>query len=505
LSKAYLLYFLLLVATAFYLPPAFFNADTRSFILLLGAVATWRYGWMLLNFVRSLIYRKRVFPRLRQQATTMGDEALPDHVFLILTTFRVGTEVSIRVYREAIREAINCGVPTTLIASIVEMSEQNLVKALFNDQNPPAHVKLKIVRIDGTGKRDALAVAFRAVSNTPVNLQRSVAAVIDGDSILSPGSVAACFRLFALDSKLGALTTDEVCQLDGTDRITGVYRRWYNMRFAQRHMYMSSNGLSKRVLTLTGRMSMFRASIVAQAGFVHTVQHDYIDHWRFGRFQFLTGDDKSSWFHVLKGGWEIWYVPDVKILTIEEPPHPNFFIGANMLMRRWFGNALRANVRARKVPRKNIGLFTWWSILDQRVAMWPPLFGFFIGIFASLLHGIMAIFFFIWWICLLRFLQVLLLRSVRKEVSISWPFFLYFNQIYGSLVKIYMLYHLTKQKWTRQKTTLKAGESRWANRYQDASSKVLMTAALLIFITGIAFIVGALDMGDVYHAIDTIY
>ena len=37
---------------------------------------------------------------------------------------------------------------------------------------------------------------------------------------------------------------------------------WHKLRFAQRHINMCSMALSKRVLTMTGRMSVFRATVV---------------------------------------------------------------------------------------------------------------------------------------------------------------------------------------------------------------------------------------------------
>jgi glycosyltransferase Alg8 len=379
------------------------------------------------------------------------------------------------------------------------MSEERLIKEIFDIYNPPPHVKLKIVRIQGTGKRDALAAGFRAVSNSTVDLKNSVVSVIDGDSILSLGSTKACYSMFKLNPKLGALTTDEDCELYGDDFVTNLYRKWYSMRFAQRHIYMSSNGLAKKVLTLTGRMSMFRANVVTQKEFIETVQFDFVDHWRIGRFRFLTGDDKSSWFHLLRDGWQMWYIPDVMVLTIEEIPDRNFFKGATILMRRWFGNMLRTNGRALKLKRSHIGNFTWWNLWDQRISMWTSLFGLSAALIAAIAYDGTLMFIFIWWIAFTRFTQSLMLLSSRKNISITWPFLIYFNQIYGSLVKIYVLNNLSKQKWTRQKTTLKQSGSSFDNWYVDASSRVSFLASLLAFVTLVAFIVGAFDFFDIYQ------
>ena len=87
---------------------------------------------------------------------------------------------------------------------------------------------------------------------------------------------------------------------------------------------MCSTGLSKRVLTLTGRMSVFRASLATRPDFINGIDHDFLDHWRLGRVIFLTGDDKSTWFWLLKNGYEMGYLPDVRSYSMETQPRPGF-------------------------------------------------------------------------------------------------------------------------------------------------------------------------------------
>ena len=191
-----------------------------------------------------------------------------------------------------------------------------------------------------------------------------IVAVIDGDSIVPPDLIARCAPLFALSPRVGALTTDEYSEVTGDL----VFREWYALRFAQRHILMCSMGLAKRVLTLTGRMSMFRAGIVTQPDFIAGSSSTTSITGGSG-VSFLTGDDKSSWFDLLSRGDYMLYVPDVRILTIESPPTPHFVESAVMLMRRWFGNMLRTNGRAIALGPQHIGFFTWWSIVDQRISM----------------------------------------------------------------------------------------------------------------------------------------
>jgi len=497
----HVLYFLVIILMALTLPSYYFDSEAKQFIFILGIVAIWRYTWAIQHFIRGLIYQQIVFKRLRKKADALGPDSDPQHAFFLITTFRIDTETTNKVYRAVIEEAIRCDVAATIIASIVELSEERLVKQIFYQLNPPKRVSLKLVRIHGTGKRDALAVGFRAISSTPVHLEDCVVSVIDGDTILAPGCIKACARLFKINPKLGAVTTDEECMLIGDDFITGVYRRWYNLRFAQRNVYMASLALSNHVLTLTGRMSMFRGNIVGDPNFVSRVEYDAIDHWRLGRLRFLTGDDKSTWYHVLKEGWEMAYVPDALILTVEVPPHKNFFMGATILMRRWFGNMLRTNARARYVPSKVAGVYTWWALRDQMISMWTSLFGFTAAILGSFKFGLVILWAFILWILFTRYIMALSLAVYHKRFSMSWPFLIYFNQIYGSLVKIFILHHLYKQSWTRQKTTLKNTRGRWRQRYLELESKLAWSTSLGIFVVFMAFFVGLYTSSDLHNFI----
>lgn len=478
------------------LPADLLDADSQRFIFIVGAIGAWRYSWATLHFARSLVYRHLVFPRLRRKLDILGEAGYPEHVYLLVTTFRIETDTTVRVYRAAIEEAVRSGIPTTLVASIVDRSDEELIRTIFRLLGSPERVQLVVVRRPGTGKRDALASGFMTIARLHP-ARDAVVAVIDGDSMLSPGCITRCVPIFAHRRSVGALTTDENCEVSGEGPIADLYRKWYEMRFAQRHILMSSMGLAGRVLTLTGRMSMFRAEVVTDPAFVATVQYDYIDHWRLGRFRFLTGDDKSSWYWLLKNGWEMPYVPDVVIHTVEHPPHPNFFTGATMLMVRWFGNMLRTNARAIAVPAKRIGLFVWWCLLDQRLSMWTSLIGLSAALLGSALHGLQILWAYLVWIALTRFVLTLALRSARPRVSAIWPALLYFNQIYGSLLKIYVLSHLNRQKWTRQKTTLASGQSALATWVQRFFSNVTLATSFALLFFAVAFLTRLYDWRDI--------
>ncbi|SMD13154.1 glycosyltransferase Alg8 [Fulvimarina manganoxydans] len=484
---AHLALVLLIAAVACSLPnEAYAIIDSRTG-LAIGVIGVWRYGWGALHFIRSVIYRALLYPRLRRAANGREVEKVP--AYLLVTSFRIPTDVTVEVYRAAIRAAIEAGRPTTIVASIVEMADQRLIKRLFGLMvGPSDEVKLVFVRIDGTGKRDALAFGFRAISRLlpPPN---ALVAVIDGDSIVPPDLIDRCAPFFS-DPKVGALTTDEVARVRGSD----VFKQWYSLRFAQRHILMSSMGWSRRVLTLTGRMSMFRASIISDPSFIAQVEIDFVDHPRFGRFKFLTGDDKSSWFWLLKSGYQMLYLPDVKVVTVEDPPSDSFLGSAAALMIRWYGNMLRTNGRALALKPRRIGLFVWWAILDQRLSMWTCLVGLVSAILATLFVSPFTILVYAVWILVSRYALTLLLLSARPRVSIAYPFLLYFNQVFGAIIKTFVFFRLNRQKWTRQKTTLAGSGPSLTLRFLNSESTFYHAASLLLLVTVCSWMIGITDL-----------
>ncbi len=491
LVLGHIFYLLGLIAYGLAVPDFLWDPEAKTYILILGVLSAWRYSWAALNWVRFIIFQHYAFPKWRKEADALGDDGMPSHLYLLVTSFRIGAETSRRVYHSVIKEAIDCGLPTTIVASIVERADQTLIKQLFEVMAPPERVKLIFIRIGGTGKRDALAVGFRAISRqSPPD--DAITAVVDGDSMLSPNLIRKTVCFFKTMPDLGALTTDETCEVEGN----WIFREWYNMRFAQRHIYMGSVSLSRRVLTLTGRMSMFRTSIVSSPEFIERVEMDWIDHWRLGRFKFLTGDDKSSWFHMLQMGAPMIYVPDVNVETIETPPDPSFFKSSVVLMRRWFGNMLRTNGRAIRLGVKPMGWFTWVAVFDQRISMWTSLTGPVVSILATFAITPFALIYYFLWVAISRYIMTLSLLASRKRVSAAYPFLMYYNQVMGSFIKTIVLFRLDKQKWTRQNTTLSHGRSNIAERMAALSSSAMHALAFSCFLLALASVAGIVRMPD---------
>lgn len=459
--------------------PEYLDPAHHKFIFIIGAIGIWRYSNAAIHFLRGMYFLHWKFPRMRKQVEAMGDEALPDHLFMVVTSFRIPTTTTFKVYRSVFQEVQRLGVPCTVIASIVEKGDENFIKAIMRDEvRERSDIRLIIVRARGTGKRDGLAHAFRALSRQ-MPLQNSVVGVVDGDTIMLPGCVERAVKMFALLPSVGGLTTNEYCEVEGGKLV----KEWHTMRFVQRHINMCSMALSRRVLTLTGRLSFFRASVMTDPEFIRDVEADFLEHWRLGRFQFLTGDDKSSWFSLMRAGWDTFYVPDSHTLTVEHPPDSNFFRATRQLMFRWYGNSLRQNFRATSLLGwERLGAFTLYVLYDQRLSMWTCLMGITASVAAALLFGVQYLLVYLFWVLLSRMLVTLLFHFSGHPVDALYPFVLYYNQIVGSIMKVYALFHMDQQSWTRQKTTLSNRGVSFDVRLNRWSSKAMMFSSIAIFL-----------------------
>ena len=91
-----LLYALSLVAVPLLIPTSWWHGATPAFVITLGVIGAWRYGWGLLHLCRSLLFRHIVFPNMRRRVAALGAAALPQHVYLLITSFRVAPETTER-------------------------------------------------------------------------------------------------------------------------------------------------------------------------------------------------------------------------------------------------------------------------------------------------------------------------------------------------------------------------------------------------------------------------
>ncbi len=479
---------LLLVVLALAAPAELLDPSSRAFLWLLGAIGAWRYGWGALHVARALLYRRVVFPQLRRAADRLVPAApevgpVPELV-LVVTSYRIPAGTTATAIRAALAEAARVGLPTTLVVALVEMADQRLVKALVAAAPAGLAVRLVLVRLPPTGKRAALAVALRAVARRRVHPDAAVV-VMDGDAVLTPGSLARTLPFLALMPGLAALTTDQDAAVEGSAAL----RHWHRLRFAQRQLVMSSLGLSRRLLSVTGRMSVYRASIATDPGLIARIEADSIDHWRLGRIRLLTGEDKSTWLWLLEQGKEMLYVPDVQVLTLEHPPRGGFVAATTALMLRWSGNMLRGGRQALALGPRRIGPFLWWCLLDQRLSVWTPLVGPSAAILLGLLVTPSLLYAYGMWVLATRLLLTLGLLAARDRLSGWWPMLLYYGQLWGALVKGWVLFRLDRQRWTRQAISWPA---RPGGALRAAGSLYLHALALSALLVGVGLATGVL-------------
>ena len=310
----------------------------------------------------------------------------------------------------------------------------------------------------------------------------------DGDALYGQDVLEKTLSMFGADPDLQALTTNEEVMCYGPQWI----QSWLDMRFAQRRLAMQSHALSNKVLTLTGRMSVFRAQHMLSEKFIRTIEADHLDHWLWGRFRFLSGDDKSTWYHMLTRDAKMTYVPDATVYTIE-------VIKENGLgrmvqnFRRWSGNMLRNGSRAIALGPRKVNPFIWWCLVDQRLAMWTMLVSPILAILASIVDPI-----YIWscviWIVTSRVLLCLFLFRYSRTIDLSWPFILYLNQIINASVKVFMIFHLSKQKWSNRGNQTAGGGLGWRARLQNAMAKFQLVTTVAGFVVGLAIYAGVLSV-----------
>ena len=448
--------------------------DARNTIFILGFLGAWRYSWAAINFTRAIIYRRMVYPVKKARAfKRYRDEGYHAHGFFMVTTYGMPVKVTITVYKSIFNAAANGKNGATIVASVVDGADERLIRQVFETMpRDMTGVRLIIDRIKSKGKRDAIAKALRILAKfNPTH--RDVCVFADGDTVV-PANIIEASAPFFTNPKCGALTTDEGALIEKKN----LYKDWFNLRFNQRQVMMCSMGLANHVLTLTGRMSCFRADLACHPEFIEGVDHDYIDHWRLGRVVFLTGDDKSTWYWLLRNGYEMAYLPDVRSWSFESQPRDTFLESATTLMVRWFGNMMRTNGRALTLDPRKIGYFTWWSILDQRVSAWTTLVGPLSVAFAATFHTLTIIPLYIAWVMATRYIFCVIINLFRGEwFPVTHPGILYFGQVVGAATKTYVLFRLNKQRWTRQ-TAAEAAAVPLAERQKAQESLIHHTLAL---------------------------
>ncbi|MEL6203395.1 MAG: glycosyltransferase [Pseudomonadota bacterium] len=468
----------------------FFQPDTLHVTLVIGMLGIWRFGWWFTHAARAEIYRNFIWPNMRKNADAVWASGWrPGRLHIQMTTYYEEPAITKRVIGSILGQIRREKIPTTLYIGTGSAYDELIIREfveVYAQDIPDDLAELVFLRQNQPGKRMAIGMILRSINRNGVD-PNDLVIFMDGDALYGNDVLEKTLSMFGNDPELQALTTDEEVICYGPKWIEA----WLNMRFAQRRLAMQSHAVSGKVLTLTGRMSVFRAKHMLSERFIRTIEADHLDHWLWGRFRFLSGDDKSTWYYMLTRDAKMTYVPDATVYTIEVIKENGL---ARMVQnfRRWSGNMLRNGSRAIALGPKKVKPFIWWCIVDQRIAMWTMMVSPTLALLVAFIEPA-----YLWscliWVLFSRIVLCLFLYRYSRTIDLAWPFILYLNQVVNASVKIFMIFHLSKQKWSnRGNQTSKSGEG-WLATAQNTIAKAQLVIAVSGFLTILAIYVGAID------------
>ena len=105
-AAGWVLYLGALSLIAVLLPASAFDARHTHYWVALGSIGVWRYSLGAVHFARAMLFLHWRFPRLRRAASAQdqGTDGAPP-IYLLITSYRIDTATSAKVYRAALREA----------------------------------------------------------------------------------------------------------------------------------------------------------------------------------------------------------------------------------------------------------------------------------------------------------------------------------------------------------------------------------------------------------------
>ena len=184
------------------------------------------------------------------------------------------------------------------------------------------------------------------------------------------------------------------------------------------------------------------------------------------------------------------YVPDACVYTIEQIEGS----GTGRMVqnfRRWSGNMLRNGQRAIALGPRTVKPFIWWCIVDQRIAMWTMMVSPTLALLTLFVEPMYLLHCLIW-IVLSRTILCLFLFRYSRSTDLTWPFILYFNQIINASVKIYMIFHLSKQKWSNRGNQSAGDGASLMDKIQNSVAKFQLVTTVAAFLVGLAVYLGVL-------------
>ena len=427
-----LLYLTILLIAAINIPKSIgMYHEERAAIMSFGVIGLWRYCWWMNHIIRSVIYGRIIFPARRLKASQLWESGWrPKRLLFMMTTFKELEATTEIVLQSIVDECHQVNVPAKLFIGTGAESDEVIIENFFAKKNTPFPFEVIMVRQKQPSKRYAIGETLRAMLRHGIEEDDPVI-FMDGDTF------------FQLYPNMQALTTNEAAIVKNGP--TWV-KKWLDMRFSQRAYTMQSYSLSNKVLTLTGRMSIFRGKHLRDPEFIDIIENDHLKHWLWGEYRFLSGDDKSTWYYLLTKRADMFYIPDAKTVTIE-------YIDGSALdrmkenLRRWSGNTLRNGARAIALGPRTVGYFIWWCLIDQRCAIWTMFIGHMIIIILAITKSVAFLWVSLIWIAFSRLCLSLMLFVHARRIDMSFPFLVYINQFMSTIIKIYILFRLPQQRW----------------------------------------------------------
>lgn len=485
LAQLAILFSVLAGALVFW-PNNFFDPQLLHITFVLGSLGLWRFGWWFTHAVRAEIYARVTWPGMRSKADALWRSGWrPRMLHIQMTTFYEEPAITRRVIGSIIGQIRREGIPTTIYIGTGSSYDEEIITQFVRTHAQDVDANLVFLRQNQPGKRMAIGMILRAMNRAQI-APDDLVIFMDGDAVYGIDVLEKTCSMFGTDPELQALTTNEEVICYGPRWI----QSWLSMRFAQRRLAMQSHALSDRVLTLTGRMSVFRARNITNEKFIRTIEADHLDHWLWGRFRFLSGDDKSTWYHLLSCRAKMTYVPDACVYTIEQIEGS----GTGRMVqnfRRWSGNMLRNGARAIALGPRVAKPFIWWCLIDQRIAMWTMLVSPTLALLTLFVEPMYLAHCLIW-IVLSRTILCLFLYRYARSTDLSWPFILYFNQIINACVKVFMIFHLSKQKWSNRGNQSAGNGTSFTDKVQNATAKFQLMTTVAAFVLGLSIMMGLL-------------
>ena len=462
----------LLVLLLFWSMDVMSRSEYATLAFGLGMIGIWRHSWGLVNFLRAILYRHQTLRKDRPLAR--GHYSLS----ILLPVYNQSDDMLWAV-AAGIVEGVRSVSGRVLVVCAYRSEDQKelLSKAIQCESD----IVIRFVQQIGLGKREAMADAMSLMRSSFPTTKGSFTLLMDGDTILTSNAIQRSIGELQANPRTGAVCVNEVPLVKGNT----LFVAWRWLRSVQRNHIMSSFALSRRVLVLTGRFSMYRSEILLQAEVINRIRKDYL--LRNDQFiSLLTGDDKTTWLEVLRRGYDTRYLPDAYIFPIEEQDTNKSFVRETIaLTTRYSGNMARANLHVDAWRGSRGKLHFRYGLLDQRVSMWTSLLTPLVLALSLLFDSFDVFILVLTYALLIKNLQALALVASGSAYDPYFPYLIFYNQVMTSAVKIFTFAFLHRQKWNNQNIVAASSDSELA---MDRNASISVVSRCLVFFMFVFFI-----------------